>query len=58
MQVFFDEASHTFGRLFNADPGFRCDGSQFDHLFIDGERYMVGGIEAVTLHTPGHTPAG
>ncbi|RCS28663.1 MBL fold metallo-hydrolase [Rhodanobacter denitrificans] len=47
----------AFGRLFNAGPGFRCDGSQFDHLFTDGERYMVGGIEAVALHTPGHTPA-
>ena len=47
----------TFGKLFNAGPGFRHDGSQFDHLFGDGERYRVGGIEAVALHTPGHTPA-
>ncbi len=47
----------TFGQLFNAGSGFRHDGSQFDHLFKDGERYQVGGIEAVALHTPGHTPA-
>jgi glyoxylase-like metal-dependent hydrolase (beta-lactamase superfamily II) len=47
----------TFGRLFNAGPGFRSDGSQFDQLFKDGERYMIGDIEAVALHTPGHTPA-
>ncbi|MHB1056985.1 MAG: MBL fold metallo-hydrolase [Rhodanobacter sp.] len=51
------EVQDTFGRLFNAGPGFRRDGSQFDHLFRDGERYMVGGIEAMAMHTPGHTPA-
>jgi glyoxylase-like metal-dependent hydrolase (beta-lactamase superfamily II) len=47
----------TFGQLFNAGPEFCRDGSQFDHLFKDGERYMVGEIEAVAIHTPGHTPA-
>ena len=47
----------TFGMLFNAGSGFARDGSQFDHLFSDGERYMLGGIEATAMHTPGHTPA-
>ncbi len=47
----------TFGRLFNAGSGFSRDGSQFDHLFKDGERYRLGDIEAVALHTPGHTSA-
>lgn len=47
----------TFGKLFNADSGFARDGSQFDHLFADGERYRVGNIEAMAIHTPGHTPA-
>jgi glyoxylase-like metal-dependent hydrolase (beta-lactamase superfamily II) len=47
----------TFGTLFNAGSDFARDGSQFDHLFVDGEHYMLGGIEAVALHTPGHTPA-
>jgi glyoxylase-like metal-dependent hydrolase (beta-lactamase superfamily II) len=51
------DVQDTFGPLFNAGPGFRRDGSQFDHLFKDGERYLVGGIEAVAMHTPGHTPA-
>jgi glyoxylase-like metal-dependent hydrolase (beta-lactamase superfamily II) len=51
------DVQDTFGRLFNAGLGFRRDGSQFDHLFKDGERYMIGGIEAVAMHTPGHTPA-
>jgi glyoxylase-like metal-dependent hydrolase (beta-lactamase superfamily II) len=51
------EVQDTFGELFHAGPGFRRDGSQFDHLFKDGERYVIGGIEAVAMHTPGHTPA-
>ncbi|WP_445145659.1 MBL fold metallo-hydrolase [Dyella sp. Tek66A03] len=47
----------TFGRLFNVGSGFPRDGSQFDHLFKHGERYRLGDIEAVALHTPGHTSA-
>lgn len=47
----------TFGKVFNADTEFARDGSQFDHLFTDGETYQVGEIEAKALHTPGHTPA-
>lgn len=48
---------HTFGVLFNAGDAFARDGSQFDHLFADGERYRLGEIEAQAIHTPGHTPA-
>jgi glyoxylase-like metal-dependent hydrolase (beta-lactamase superfamily II) len=47
----------VFGKVFNAGTEFARDGSQFDHLFTDGETYRVGDIEAVALHTPGHTPA-
>ncbi|OZB60148.1 MAG: MBL fold metallo-hydrolase [Lysobacterales bacterium 14-68-21] len=47
----------TFGKLFNAGTEFARDGSQFDHLFVDGEAYKVGDIDAVAIHTPGHTPA-
>jgi glyoxylase-like metal-dependent hydrolase (beta-lactamase superfamily II) len=47
----------VFGDLFNAGPGFAHDGSQFDHLFSDGEKFMIGGLQAVATHTPGHTPA-
>lgn len=47
----------VFGKVFNEGTEFRRDGSQFDRLFQDGDRYMIGGMEAVTLHTPGHTPA-
>ncbi len=47
----------TFGALFNAGSAFATDGSQFDHLFVDGEQYMLGSIPAMAMHTPGHTPA-
>ncbi|NLO81298.1 MAG: MBL fold metallo-hydrolase [Xanthomonadaceae bacterium] len=47
----------TFGKLFNAGPDFARDGSQFDHLFRDGEAFQVGSIAARVIHTPGHTPA-
>jgi glyoxylase-like metal-dependent hydrolase (beta-lactamase superfamily II) len=29
----------------------------FDYLFTDGERFKLGGLEAVVMHVPGHTPA-
>ncbi|HEY8585128.1 MAG TPA: MBL fold metallo-hydrolase [Rhodanobacter sp.] len=48
---------NTFGDLFNAEADFVRNGSQFDHLFSDGECYRVGSIEARAIHTPGHTPA-
>ena len=47
----------VFGDLFNEGHSFRTDGSQFDHLFRDGETYKVGSIDARAVHTPGHTPA-
>lgn len=33
------------------------DGSQFDHLFSDGDEFMLGSIKVKVMHTPGHTPA-
>lgn len=47
----------VFGKIFNAGTRFARDGSQFDHLFRDGERFRIGTIEAIALHVPGHTPA-
>lgn len=47
----------TFGKVFNEGTEFRRDGSQFDRLFDDGDTYMVGEMECLTIHTPGHTPA-
>ncbi len=47
----------VFGSVFNAGPEFKPDGSQFDHLFTDGEKYSIGNLQAYAIHTPGHTPA-
>ena len=46
-----------FKKLFNVEKTFNTDGSQFDHLFKDGETFVIGGLEARVMHTPGHTPA-
>lgn len=47
----------TFGKIFNEGSDFCRDGSQFDHLFQDGDEYLVGEMRCHALHTPGHTPA-
>jgi glyoxylase-like metal-dependent hydrolase (beta-lactamase superfamily II) len=47
----------TFKTLFNLEPEFVTDGSQFDHLFKDGETFQIGAIVATAMHVPGHTPA-
>jgi glyoxylase-like metal-dependent hydrolase (beta-lactamase superfamily II) len=47
----------VFKRIFNLEPEFRTDGSQFDHLFRDGEGFSIGRLHARVLYTPGHTPA-
>ncbi len=47
----------VFGKIFNEGTAFKRDGSQFDHLFRDGDRFQIGGLDAVVLHVPGHTPA-
>jgi glyoxylase-like metal-dependent hydrolase (beta-lactamase superfamily II) len=47
----------TFGKIFNEGTAFQRDGSQFDHLFNDGDAYHIGTMTAHAMHTPGHTPA-
>ena len=46
----------TFKGVFNLKD-LHTDGSQFDHLFTDGETFNVGSIDAQVIATPGHTPA-
>lgn len=48
---------NVFGKLFNAGAEFARDGSQFDHLFKDGEEFSIGTLKANAMYTPGHTPA-
>ena len=42
--------------MFNAQD-VSLSGAEFDHLFVDGERFAIGSLEVEVLHTPGHTPA-
>lgn len=48
---------NTFGKIFNAGTEFQRDGSQFDQLFEDGDKFAIGSLTARAMHTPGHTPA-
>ena len=47
----------VFKAIFNMEAGFKQDGSQFDHLFADGEAIPLGAISGHTMYVPGHTPA-
>ena len=47
----------VFKGIFNLEPSFKQDGSQFDHLFKDGETIQVGALSGHTMYVPGHTPA-
>jgi glyoxylase-like metal-dependent hydrolase (beta-lactamase superfamily II) len=51
------EVQATFKKLFNLERTFLPDGSQFDHLFKDGEVFKIGELDATALLVPGHTPA-
>ena len=51
------EVQATFKKLFNIEDGFAANGSEFDHLFGDGEPFRIGALEARAMSTPGHTPA-
>jgi glyoxylase-like metal-dependent hydrolase (beta-lactamase superfamily II) len=51
------EVQGVFRDIYNLEPAFRLDGSQFDHLFEPDERFHIGRLEVMALHVPGHTPA-
>jgi glyoxylase-like metal-dependent hydrolase (beta-lactamase superfamily II) len=50
------DVQQIFRPVFNADD-VSGDGSEFDHLFKDGERFTIGGLQGEVMYTPGHTPA-
>ena len=50
------EVQRIFRPVFNAGD-LKTDGSDFDHLFADGERFRIGDLEVEVIYTPGHTPA-
>lgn len=46
-----------FKAIFNLESEFKVDGSQFDHLFTDGEALTLGDLEGEVMFVPGHTPS-
>src|SRR5690348_2320110 len=50
------DVQRLFRPVFNA-VDLKTDGSDFDRLFRDGERFTIGRLEGEVLYTPGHTPA-
>ncbi len=50
------DVQRIFRPVFNATD-VSGDGSEFDRLFADGDRLMIGRLAVDVLHVPGHTPA-
>lgn len=51
------KVQNVFKGVFNMEPAFHADGSQFDYLLQDDEVFAIGKLEAKALAVPGHTPA-
>jgi glyoxylase-like metal-dependent hydrolase (beta-lactamase superfamily II) len=50
------EVQASAARLFGFDEDFPTDGSQFDHLWHDGDTFQLGAVAGSVIATPGHTP--
>jgi glyoxylase-like metal-dependent hydrolase (beta-lactamase superfamily II) len=51
------DVQKVFKSVFNLDPNFKTDGSQFDLLLEEGKPLQAGSLKIETIFTPGHTPA-
>jgi glyoxylase-like metal-dependent hydrolase (beta-lactamase superfamily II) len=51
------QVQKVFKGIFNLEPEFKQDGSQFDHLLTSDEEFKVGNLTGKVLFVPGHTPA-
>jgi glyoxylase-like metal-dependent hydrolase (beta-lactamase superfamily II) len=51
------QVQKVFKGIFNLEPTFKQDGSQFDHLLASDEEFKVGALVGKVLFVPGHTPA-
>ncbi len=50
------DVQRIFRPVFDAGD-LKTDGSDFDHLFKDGEHFKIGELDVEVIYTPGHTPA-
>jgi glyoxylase-like metal-dependent hydrolase (beta-lactamase superfamily II) len=51
------EVQRLWKDLYNLPDSFPTDGSQWDKLFADGERFSIGNLACNVLFSPGHTLA-
>lgn len=51
------DVQKVFKDVFNLNPEFKTDGSQFDFLIEEGKPIKAGSLTIETIYTPGHTPA-
>jgi glyoxylase-like metal-dependent hydrolase (beta-lactamase superfamily II) len=51
------QVQKVFKGIFNLEPTFKQDGSQFDQLLDSDEAFKVGDLTGKVLFVPGHTPA-
>ncbi|MDN3627393.1 MBL fold metallo-hydrolase [Methylobacterium isbiliense] len=51
------EVQKLWKGLYNLPDSFPTDGSQWDRIFADGERFTIGKMDVEVMFTPGHTLA-
>jgi len=51
------QVQQVFKGVFNLEAEFKQDGSQFDHLFGEGDTVDLGPLQGRVMAVPGHTPA-
>ena len=51
------EVQKVFKGIFNLEPEFKVDGSQFDYLIEEGKNLEFGNLSIHPIFVPGHTPA-
>ena len=51
------QVQKVFQGIFNLEPEFKADGSQFDQLLSNDETFTSGELVGKALFVPGHTPA-
>ena len=51
------DVQKVFKGIFNLEPEFKVDGSQFDYLIEEGKNLEFGNLSIHPIFVPGHTPA-
>ena len=49
------EVQRLWKEIYDLPADFPCDGSQWDRVFDDGDRFPLGEFDVRVMHSPGHT---